>query len=305
VIQKKVLLTGSSGFLGKKILDKLLSLNHIVIVLKSINSYNSRVNDDLLKIIEYDFNEAGIDNLFANYKIDIIIHTATCYGRNNEEDSFVLKSNLNLPQYLIQKAIKYNVDSFFYTSTLQNELLNPYTISKNQLKQWGQYYSTNNKINFINIKIEHLYGPGDDKNKFVYWLLHGLISNTPSMNFTKGIQKRDFIYITDAVDAIELIIKKKNIGYCEFEIGTGKAITLKNFIKLSKKLVSRKMNTKIETALNFGAVPERIGEPSKIQANVKNLINLNWKINYSIEAGLEKTIIDILKIVEKDPNNVD
>ena len=303
--QKTVLLTGSSGFLGKKILDKLLSLNHIIIILKSINSRNSKVNDDLFQIIEYDFDEVGIDNLFTNYKIDFIIHTATCYGRNNEEDSFVLKSNLILPQYLLQKAVQYNVDSFFYTSTLQNELLNPYTISKNQLKQWGQYYSINNKINFINIKIEHLYGPGDDKNKFVYWLLHGLISNTPSMNFTKGIQKRDFIYITDAVDAIELIIKAKNIGYCEFEIGTGKAITLKKFIKLSQKLVSKIMNTKIETVLNFGAMPVRIGEPSKIEANVKNLRNLNWKINYSIESGLEKTINDILKIVGKRPNNVE
>ena len=303
--QKRVLLTGSSGFLGKKILDKLLSLNHIVIVLKSINSHNSKVSNDLFQIIEYDFNEFGIDNIFANYKIDFIIHTATCYGRNDEEDSFVLKCNLSLPQYLLQKAIKHNVDSFFYTSTLQNELLNPYTISKNQLKQWGQYYSINNKINFINIKIEHLYGPGDDKNKFVYWLLHGLISNTPSMNFTNGIQKRDFIYITDAVDAIELILKEKNIGYCEFEIGTGKAITLKKFIKLSQKLVSKIMNTKIKTVLNFGAVPVRIGEASKIQANVESLINLNWKINYSIEFGLEETIIDILKIAGKLPNNVE
>ena len=50
------------------------------------------------------------ENLFNDFKIDAIIHTATLYGRNNELNIEIFKSNLYLPLYYSKKPLPINVN---------------------------------------------------------------------------------------------------------------------------------------------------------------------------------------------------
>ena len=294
-----ILITGSSGFLGSKIYESILINQYNIIILKSKNSKVEFLTD-IANNIQYEFSESGIDLVFLNYKIDFIIHTATCYGRNNEDTSFIVKSNLTLPLYLIEKAISNNVKNFFYSGTLLKSSLNPYSISKYQFEMWGKYYSENNKINFVNFKLENFFGPGEGPSKFVSWLLNSLINRVDSLNFTDCLQKRDFIYIDDAINAIQLIINSKPTGYVEYEIGYGNSISVKEFIYLVIDVMSDIIPTQITTNLNFGSLPKRVGEPEKIEANIQNLIALGWKPKYNLEEGIKETINHIIK-----QNNLD
>ena len=78
---------------------------------------------------------------------------------------------------------------------------------------------------------------------------------------------------------------KQKKGFETFEIGSGKSISIKDIVKLTKKLCNN--NT---TKLNFGKIPMRKNEALQVDLNLKKLFKLKWKPKYSIENSLKKTI---------------
>jgi nucleoside-diphosphate-sugar epimerase len=156
---------------------------------------------------------------------------------------------------------------------------------------WGKSFANGGKIKFINLKIEHMYGPMDDETKFVPWIIKQLIEEVPEIKLTEGTQKRDFVFIDDVVSAyIATIEYEHKSTFAEFEIGTGISMPLKEFIHKIYRAVEVSKNKSIQTQLKFGAFPMRKGEPNEIKANNTKLNNLGWSVKYDIEEGLKKTI---------------
>jgi nucleoside-diphosphate-sugar epimerase len=142
----------------------------------------------------------------------------------------------------------------------------------------------------INVKIEHMYGVLDDENKFIYWLINQLKNNVEKIDLTSGIQKRDFVYIDDIVNAYNAIIENidKLSDFEEFELGMGNSIEVKEFIDKIYKELSRSQT--INTILNFGAIPYRDNENMNMEANIIKLNKLSWKAKVSIEYGIKKIL---------------
>ena len=87
------------------------------------------------------------------------------------------------------------------------------------------------------------------------------------------------------MDKILTYSLKKKIGYDLFEVGTGKNVSIKNIVKMIKKICK---NTK--SKLNFGKIPMRKNELLKVNLNLKKLKALKWKPIYNLENSLKKTI---------------
>ena len=87
------------------------------------------------------------------------------------------------------------------------------------------------------------------------------------------------------MDKILIYFLKKKIGYDLFEVGTGKNVSIKNIVKMIKKICK---NTK--SKLNFGKIPMRKNELFKVNLNLKKLKALKWKPKYTLENSLKKTI---------------
>jgi nucleoside-diphosphate-sugar epimerase len=51
-------------------------------------------------------------------------------------------------------------------ATILNEYISTYALSKHQFAEWGKSFANSGALKFINIRLEQLYGPGDDANKF-------------------------------------------------------------------------------------------------------------------------------------------
>ena len=105
---------------------------------------------------------------------------------------------------------------------------------------------------------------------------------------TLGEQKRDFVYIDDVVAGFMLIIEKAcqfGKGYFKFEIGSGRLISIKDFVLKIKELTR---NT--ATKLNFGAIPYRENEAMLYKIDLDEIKKLGWVCEYSLEDGLKKTI---------------
>jgi len=284
-----ILLAGSTGFLGSYLLKSFVKNGCEVIALKRSSSNISRIDDYLNQITLYDIDKIEPSTLFKDHKIDIVINTVTNYGRKDTRISSIVDTNLIFGLKLLEESVNTNVKAFINTDTLLDRDINAYALSKAQLVDWMKFLSTKN-TKMVNIKIEHMYGPLDDENKFIYWLINQLKQNIEKIDLTSGVQKRDFIYIDDIVNAYDMIIKNidKTLNFEEFELGSGNSIEVKKFIELIYNELS--ITKKVDTILNFGKIPYRDNENMDMQANIEKLTNLSWKPKVSIEDGIKQIL---------------
>jgi nucleoside-diphosphate-sugar epimerase len=287
-ITKKIVLTGITGFLGSHLARALISEGYKVIGLKRSFSSLHRLSGVLNELTLIDVECADYDAIFHDHgEVDTILHTATNYGRNNETVTEIFTANTEFPLRLLDAGSRAGVRSFMNTDTILDKYLNFYAFSKNQLLEWGRFFALNEKIVFWNLRLEHFYGFGDDDTKFTSYIFNSCLANEPEIRLTCGEQRRDFIYIDDVVSAYLLLLREIQGAapiFREFDIGTGKSISIKEFVILVKIL------TGSTTELRFGALPYREGEVMHSAANVAPLTALGWKCEYDIDAGIRKVL---------------
>ena len=287
-MKKRILLTGVTGFLGSHLAKALLAAGYDVIGLKRKTSSLRRVESLVSGIVLIDIDVLDFEKLFRDYgKIDIIIHTATCYGRHNETVSEIFLANTEFPLRLLDAGSRAGVELFLNTDTILDKYLNLYALSKNQLLQWGKFFSKQGNIRFGNIRLEHFYGPDDDPTKFSAHVINSCLNNVPELKLTKGEQKRDFIFIEDVVSAYMILLEKmghSDNSFVEFDVGSGRSVSIREFVETAHRLATS------HTHLAFGAIPYREGEVMHSEADISGLTALGWQCRYDIEAGLKKVI---------------
>lgn len=288
---KKILITGATGFLGSHLLKTLLDkTENGIILLKRSSSNTTRINKELKnsRVKSYNIDQISLKELPWK-DIDVIVHCATEYGRQKFSCSKVLQTNLLFPIQLLELAVQngvrafINTDSYFNKNHLSYPYLRDYSLSKKSLNIWLKYFS--NQISVINFRLEHIYGPYDNQNKFVEYVIQNVaIHPKKSLKFSPGEQQRDFVYIDDVcqcfIQAIEYS-RKRNFRFKNMDIGSGKLISIKNFVKTVKKI------SKSPTQLCFGAVPYRKNEIMASRAPkpcLPNCIDIEYGISKIIEA---------------------
>ena len=282
-----ILITGATGFLGSHLTHAVLEKGYTPVILKRKTSDISRIKDILKKIKIYDTD--NLEMVFSDQHITAVFHTACCYGRKNESLETVIQSNLVFGIKVLEKAICYNTDTFFNTDTLLQKYLNKYSLSKKQFVEWLKMKS--DKIQIVNLKLEHMYGVGDDSSKFVKWILNQILNNENEVKLTEGKQKRDFIYVSDVVAAYLLTLekRKKLPSFSEFDVGTGNLISIRDFVEnLYEQAV--KIHPEISTKLLFGAVPYREGEQMEVKENVVPLKQLGWNPVVMYKDGIKELL---------------
>lgn len=291
-----ILLTGATGFLGSHILKRIAErTSYKLIVLKRSFSNTERIFKYLSNpnIQYYDIDKIDIQEIFLHNKIEAIIHVATEYGKKNPSVTKILETNLMFPIYLLENAIRngcrvfINTDSYFNKEGLSYNYLLDYSLSKKSLLMWLKYYS--NDIKIANMVLEHIFGENDNSDKFTEYMIRNVaINKVDEIDLTAGTQKRDFIYVDDVVDAYMKVLeyeeKSNQKGFVEFDIGLGSAISIKEFVE-TIKIVSGS-----NTMFNFGAIPARSDEIESSAADNKKLLEIGWKPQYSVQAGLTKVV---------------
>lgn len=295
---KNILLTGGSGFLGSHILKQLLKNDYNVIVLVRRSSNLFRI-ENLKESFELFYLEDKFENLsdlFTNFQIDGIVHTATEYGRNSNS-SLVFETNFIFPMKLIEEGIKNDLKFFINTDTFSSKTvfrdstyLKQYNKSKFYFLEFLNELKT--KIKTVNVRLEHLFGEFDSESKFVTNILHQLIADKSEIHLTDGYQKRDFIYIDDVVDVYIKVIQNLNKldDFIEFEVGMGNSIEVREFVKILFKI------TQSKSRLKFGAIPTREDEIMDSKANIDNLKVIGWKPLYDLNSAF-------IKIIDKEKVN--
>ena len=291
-VKKTILMTGATGFLGSHLLSALLEEGHKVVVIKRSTSSLLRIHHLMDNVIVYDIDKYELDDIFLYECIEVVIHLATSYSREQRNELDIVDTNIVLGINLLKSAAKYGVKTFINTDTffnIDNLLANhmqAYTLSKKQFIEWLKYFSFSG-VSVINMKIHHVYGPGDNSDKFIPWLQTSLINNSGPVKLTSGIQLRDFIYIDDVVSAFILVLKALDIkeSFKEYNVCTGIKTSVKDFSTELRSQIIDKYG--VNTELLFGAVPTASGEIMDINNDCSSLGSIGWRHLSSIKQGVK------------------
>ena len=278
---KTILITGINGFLGGHLAKMLSSYYAVIGIARTPNFIDENYS---IKVYTPD----QLEKIFEENTISGVIHTATVYGRGHESIEAILLTNVILPLNIYELCKKFktnifiNTDTFFNNPQYKYQYLPGYTLSKKQVWEWLKLIAGECKL--VNMKLFHLYGPGDSKVKFVTSILSNLKENKEEINLTQCNQTRDFIYVSDAVNAYKILLDKSGElqdMISEFELGTGIETSVKEFMNTAKEISNS------SSKLNFGALPYRENEIMNSKATVKPLLDLGWRPEYSIPQGIK------------------
>ena len=296
----KILMTGSSGFIGQH-LGPRLSKNHTIHHLVSDLTSHRSVLDEVLAI-----------------QPDLIVHLA---ARTEVEQSFYEQITFSEINYvgtvnLIEAASRIkNLKNFVFASTMEvygwqpisdevekfgipkkflafdeKTIPNPnapYAVAKYGCEKYLEYAHRCLSLPFTALRQTNCYGRKDNSFFVTEQIISQMIENPGQCNLGYAEPYRNFIYVDDMLDAWETVIDnpdKCNDGQI-FTIGPDNPIKIKDYAEL----IAKKLNW--NGKINWNTKLFRAGEIYWLNSN-NNLIQkkLGWSPQVSLENGLDKTI---------------
>jgi len=288
-MNKKVLITGATGFLGSAVVNDLVKSDFKVFATVRNLTKMPLIHENLIYV---DLSKKdSLTETFGSQNIDTVLHLATKYGRNGETIQEILEANLLLPLEILNLAVNsgakhfINIDSFYNKPGNTQKRLFDYSQSKAALLPWLQMNS--DKIRVSNLILEHMYGPNDKRDKFIPRLIRSAKSNyNDGLKLSPGDQRRDFIYIDDVVSAIHKILNSPAPirNYENVEVGMGETNSLKELAAVINGILNLKSNPP------FNECPYPADEIMLSVADNSILKSLGWKPIYDLESGIRKIL---------------
>jgi len=299
-----IIVTGSSGFIGKYLTNYLSNNNFkIWAISKSHNSSRGLIEKTLI-LKDYDRNSIlSLESEFVDLEVHAIIHLGA-YGvnRNESDANLFFKYNIEYPQALLELSNKIGIKNFISIGSVSEykkvEIERPitedgcitthlYGSSKNSFSIWAKSYCLNKEISFIHLRLFNVYGPGENSSRLIPYLINR-IKSKEIIETTDGNQVRDFIHIHDISVAIEkclIYMKSKKIN-CVLNVCTGIGIEVKTLIISIANVLKGNLNQ-----IKFGAIKRRKDEILYAVGSNKRIKSLlNWSPSYDIMRDLEEII---------------
>lgn len=279
----KILITGVSGYLGSQLANALMQEHDVIGTVRS-GSICDRVSD-ITKINFINASDSNWLDKVISFSPDIIINTAALYGRKGELLSELVDANIQFPLRILEALVSTGKGLFLQCGTSLPANVSQYALTKNQFSVLAKKYCSKSRSKFIDLKLEHFFGPFDDPTKFTTYVINSCRDHS-DLRLTDGLQRRDFIYINDLVNAFKtLILKSENLRPGEdISIGSGYAVTIKEFVETIAKITNYQGN------LLFGAIPTRENELMYSCASLERMQELGWLHQYSLNSAIRDTL---------------
>ena len=286
-MKKKILITGSTGFIGSHIKEYLLKKNYLVIdILRKKNKKKIKKIYKNYKPIFYN-NIYDLEKKIKKIQYNIIINCATFYSKNYDCKTVLelIKTNILFSTLIIignQKNLKkiINFDTMMQHSIDENfNPMNVYAITKFAHKNISKFIISKNKnIKFYNFKLYETFGLNDKRNK----LIPSIIKNYKKNKFTNIVSNNlemNFTDINNIIQIIEKILNKNLYTPKEYILKNYKSVNIRELInecnqKLKKKIKVKYLSSK---KINLIRIKNSRIQNINLKCNIKDFIleNIN------------------------------
>ena len=299
---KKILVTGGAGFIGSHLVDRLIEEGHQVVIADNLSTGKLRNINPSATFHHTDITLQSIREVFHREQPEIVFHLAaqTSVIESIRDPFKDCQINVTGTLRLLEACKIYGIDRFIYSSTggaLYGDPdvipctettpiipLCPYGLSKHMGEQYIELFYRLNHLNYTILRYANVYGPRQDPSgeSGVIAIFSQLMLQGKNLKiFGDGLQERDFIYVSDVVNANVKAMSSSTQD--AFNIGTGRPITI-NFIYETLQNI-------IEYSGQVEYHPQRAGEILRISLECEKASKiLGWLPSVEIRDGLEKTV---------------
>lgn len=268
----KVLLTGGTGFIGTKFVEKFSKEFNLII----FSSKEKIQEQKIIKTIE-------------KINPDVIIHLAALSGLKNCELNQKEASDVNVigTENIVKGCIKNNSRLIFlssrevYGSTVmkksdENDKLEPISVygqTKMKAEKIIQKYGIKENLDYTILRVSNVYGPGSKSgiNRLIVDAL-----NKKKIIINGGEQILNLIFIDDVIQILYLILKNNKISKEIFNIGSENTISLNEFLEILIKLLDDNIEIQIDEKPSFESSyfdPDITKQNKILEYNSKTTLN--------------------------------
>ena len=312
---KRILVTGATGLIGKSLVNRLLDEGAFVIAqIRNIDKAQRVFDeDDRLSFIECDIRDFSIDNL----GIDYIIHAAS----NTSSKAFieapveVIDININGTKAVLEFARINKIKGMVYLSTMEvygapttDEKINEshstnldsmsvrssYPESKRMCETLCSSYASQFNVPVKVLRLTQVFGQGVEynDNRVFAEFARCVIENRDILLHTKGETKRNYLSVNDAVDAVLTVLLKGNVGEA---YNASNEDTYCSIYDMASLVADKCANGRISVIIDEDDVNRGYAPTLKMNLDSSKLRSLGWEPRIGLEDMFNTMINDMIR----------
>jgi UDP-glucose 4-epimerase len=289
---KKILVTGSTGFIGRNLCHALAILGGDVTGLSTSGADSEMSEGFCQRIVDLRRLE-DIKAEIARVRPTLIFHLAGLVTGRRDRDLVLpmFEANAAGTIHLLLAASEVSCERLVLVGTSEasgwNGLVgpsSPYAASKYVADIYGQMFSRLYGLPVVGMRPFLTYGPWQDPTKLIPYVIRMMLRNEAPV-LTSGERLCDAVYVDDVVRGLlsAAVAPVEIVGTC-MDLGTGTGISIRQLVEMIAKLVGSSRSPV------FGGLPDRLHEESVV-ADVKRTKSLlGWEPRWSLDEGLRNTV---------------